>query len=324
MRLDHFLARRTHTADAPPMLAKLSRARLQQLISSEAVLVDAKASSSAAKLRGGERITVRMPPAAPSPLAPCRMPLEILYEDADLIALNKASGVVVHAGAGVHGPTLVQGLLAHCGDLSGIGGVLRPGIVHRLDRDTSGVMVVAKHDRAHVALARQFAQREVLKIYVAVVFGALRPSSGSLETPYGRHPRLRQLFTSKASLLGELSSAQPGSQVRRAVSGYRTVAQAHGLSLLRVKLGTGRTHQIRVHMSDQGHQVVGDRLYGGRLYDRITDPATRLLAEALPYQALHAAKLEILHPISGVTLVLRARLPVSMLDLAEAVAMPLR
>jgi 23S rRNA pseudouridine1911/1915/1917 synthase len=316
LRLDHFLA--TLARDSDPtagFLAQMSRSRIQQLISQGHVRCDAGVLRAATRLRGGEILQLQLPPADPSPLTPVAMPLAILFEDAHMVALNKPAGLVVHAGAGVRGPTLVQGLLAHCKDLSGIGGVLRPGIVHRLDRDTSGVLVVAKHDRAHVALARQFAQREVHKIYLAAVYGRPQPQKDRIDTLYGRHPHRRQLFTSQARLLGDSPN---NSGLRQAVTVYETLAHAGGLSLLRLRLLTGRTHQIRVHLSDRGHPVVNDALYGSRTGQPILLQALQQLVQNLPPQALHAAKLSLRHPHSGAPLTLRAPLPVGMLALSKA------
>jgi 23S rRNA pseudouridine1911/1915/1917 synthase len=316
LRLDLFLATLAQKdAMAAGFLAQMSRSRIQQLIAAGHVHSGAAVLRAATRLRGGETLQLVMPPAAASPLQPVAMPLAILYEDAHMVALNKPVGLVVHAGAGVRGPTLVQGLLAHCADLSGIGGVLRPGIVHRLDRDTSGVLVVAKHDRAHVALARQFAQREVLKIYLAVVYGQPQPPKGRIDTLYGRHPHRRQLFTSKAHLLG---APRDGARLRQAATVYETLSHAGGLSLLRLHLLTGRTHQIRVHLSDRGHPVVGDALYGSAARHPVAPQALQKLVHNLPPQALHAAKLSVRHPHTGAELTLRAPLPVGMLALSKA------
>ncbi|HET6345967.1 MAG TPA: RluA family pseudouridine synthase, partial [Myxococcota bacterium] len=259
------------------------------------------------KLREGQRVEVRIPAPTPSTLVPMAMPLVVLYEDAHVIALDKPAGLVVHPGAGTRGPTLVHGLLAQCGDLSGIGGVTRPGIVHRLDRGTSGVMVVAKHDRAHAGLAEQFSGRTVRKRYLAVVHGAPEPAQATLDTLYGRHPVHRQRFTARVT------------SGKRAVTTYRTVASAWGLAVLDVLLGTGRTHQIRVHLAEAGHPIVGDPLYGGR---RPLPHAPKLVREAfdaLEHQALHAARLELRHPITGAPLRFEAPPPPSWRPLARRI-----
>jgi 23S rRNA pseudouridine1911/1915/1917 synthase len=308
IRLDLFLVQRAQEPGGPEGgdLGGLSRARLQQLIEAAAVLVDGKAAKAALKLQGGERIDIRVPQAAPMALVPHPMPLTVLFEDEHIIGLCKPAGLVVHPGAGTHAPTLVHGLLAHCGDLSGIGGVMRPGIVHRLDRGTSGVMVVAKHDRAHAHLSTQFSSRQVIKTYIAVVLGTPAPAHATVETLYGRHPVHRQRFSSRVT------------SGKTAITTYRTAASAFGLSLLDILLGTGRTHQIRVHLADRGHPVVGDPLYGGRQSARIANPGLRSVVEALTHQALHAACLEFTHPLTGSRLRLEAPVPATWLPLVTA------
>lgn len=293
-RLDRFLASRATAVDSP--LAGLSRSRLQALIGEGRVTVDGARARSAHKLKAFARVTVELPQAEPLDLVPEPMPLEILHEDGDIIVLVKPAGLSVHPGAGRRTGTLVNALLARCDDLSGIGGVTRPGIVHRLDRGTSGVMVAAKHDRAHLALARQFAARTVEKRYVAFVLGTPAPRVATIETAYGRHPTERKRFTSR------LASG------KRALTRYEVVASGGGLSRLEILLGTGRTHQIRVHLADRGHPIAGDALYGGRRYAKLA-PATRAVTETLTHQALHAARLAFVHPVSGVSLCFEAALP---------------
>ena len=308
-RLDAYLAEWTQATEEPPPLKAMSRARLQQLIEQGAVVVNGKPTRPALKLKGGETIEITVPPLEPSRVDPVAMPLEILLEDSDLIVINKPQGLVVHPGAGTHAPTLVHGLLSHCRDLSGIGGVLRPGIVHRLDRGTSGVIVVAKNDASHEALARQFAQRQVLKRYAAVVLGVPEPRTDTIDTVYGRHPTQRARFTSRLAT---------GPATRRAVTRYRVAHQAGGLSFVDIVLGTGRTHQIRVHLADRGHPVAGDPVYGGRHFTRITDLELRQLATNLPEQALHARLLKFSHPKTGELICLEAPLPPLLQVLANA------
>lgn len=294
LRLDAFLVAAGATGSAE--LAGLSRARLQQLIKDGQVRVDDARVKASLRLRGKELIAISI--AAPEPLAltPEPIALDVIYEDEHLIAINKAPGIAVHPGAGVHSGTLVHALLAHCQDLSGIGGVERPGIVHRLDRGTSGVLVVAKNDRAHVALARQFALRQVKKRYVAFVLGAPEPAGGRIETLYGRHPTQRRRFTTHVK------------EGRKAVTEYKTVVSGRDVCELEIELYTGRTHQIRVHFAECGHPVVGDELYGGRNFSRIKDPRLREIAEQLERQALHAARLIVRHPIDGRELIFEAPL----------------
>ncbi len=241
IRLDHFLQEG---------LAGYSRSRLQAWIRDGHVLVDGAARKPSHVLRGGE--TIEVFPQQPPPLRalPEDIPLRILYEDADVVAVDKPAGMVVHAGAGHHAGTLVNALLHRFGSLSGEGGDLRPGIVHRLDRDTSGVLLVARNDVAHRNLARQFAGRTVEKTYLALVHGGVRPDTGRVASPIARDPVRRTRMTSR---LGH---------GRSALTEYRVVRRWDAFTLLEVRIGTGRTHQIRVHLSQIGHPVVGDTLYG--------------------------------------------------------------
>jgi 23S rRNA pseudouridine1911/1915/1917 synthase len=305
LRVDRYLAGEAERlCDGP--LAGMSRSRIKQLLEAAWVTVDGLGVRSSHKLRGGETITVRVPEPEPLDLEPEAIPLDVLFEDGDLIAVAKPAGLVVHPGAGRTRGTLVNALLAHCTDLSGIGGVQRPGIVHRLDKDTSGVIIAAKNDRAHEAIAAQFSRREVVKRYVAFVLGRPRPAAATLDTGFGRHPKHRKRFTSRT---------RGG---KRAVTSYETVASGGGVSRLDVLLGTGRTHQIRVHLSEHGHAIVADPIYGGRQWKRITDRVVREVASRLGRQALHAARLELAHPTTGVALDLVAPLPDDLVQLDDA------
>ena len=244
-RLDQFLTRK---------LSGYSRARIQQWIEGGRVQVEGGPAKASARLRGGERIEVT-PEDRPALAAafPEDLPLQILYEDSDLVALDKPAGMTVHAGAGRREGTLVNALLHHFGQLSEIGGPLRPGIVHRLDRLTSGVILVAKTDSAHLALSRQFAGRQVRKTYVALVHGNFRPAAGGwtrLDMPIRRDRHHRVKMTARAR------------EGRAALTEFRVVSERPGYTLLEVRIGTGRTHQIRVHLATIGHPVVGDTLYG--------------------------------------------------------------
>jgi 23S rRNA pseudouridine1911/1915/1917 synthase len=305
-RLDKSLTRLAKAAALPESWRSASRARWQRLLVAGGVHLDGAVARASTRLRGGERVQLELPPAVPIEARPEPMRLDVLYEDADLIAVNKPAGLAVHPGAGRPDGTLVNGLLHHCRDLSGIGGVLRPGIVHRLDIGTSGVIVVAKHDRAHVQLHAQFAERRAQKLYVAFVLGVPRPAHGSIDTWYGRHPTQRLRFTGRL---------QRG---KRAITVYRVEQSAGGLSEVHVDLRTGRTHQIRVHMAELGHPLAGDGLYGGRQPARVRDGSLRRLVEALRRPALHAWRLTLTHPKSGKALRLEAPWPEDLLDLRAA------
>ena len=240
-RLDNWLHAR---------LPETSRSRIQDWIRSGHVQVNGAASRPSYTLRGGE--TVQVQPAEPPPLHATAedIPLATLYEDADLVAIDKPAGMVVHAGAGVHDGTLVNALLHRFKNLSGVGGALRPGIVHRLDRFTSGVLLVAKHDAAHRALADQFAGREVTKTYLTLVQGEVKSEAGRIERPISRDPVHRTRMTARLA------------DGRAAWSEYEVRRRLNGCTLLEVRIGTGRTHQIRVHLASLKHPVVGDTLYG--------------------------------------------------------------
>ncbi|KAB0671425.1 RluA family pseudouridine synthase [Oryzomonas sagensis] len=265
-----------------------TRATVQRLIEAGNVLVDGKTARASLKVKGGERILVEIPPPQPAEPQPEAIPLEVLYEDADLIVINKAAGMVVHPGAGNSSGTLVNALLAHCRDLSGIGGELRPGIVHRLDKDTSGVLVAAKNDRAHQSLSSQFSVHSVKRIYQALIYGSPKEDTGKIEGIIGRHP------TERVRLSGKAKSG------RHAVTRWRVKERYARVSLVELRLETGRTHQIRVHLSEAGFPLLGDPLYpdGGR-FNNLADTQLRKLITALGRQALHAHTLGFIHPTTG-------------------------
>ncbi len=287
MRFDQYLSKCAESQLGHERVKGLSRTQFQRLIQEGRVLLEGETVKPAAPVYGGETVEISVPEPVPTELVAEEMPLQILFEDEHIVVINKNPGLVVHPGAGHATGTLVHGLLAHCDNLSGIGGQLRPGIVHRLDKDTSGVMVVAKSDQSHSALAEHFAERRVEKHYVAIVVGKPDPQSGTLATFYGRHPTHRTKYTSRIS------------SGRRAVTNYSTSFSAKGLSILDIELQTGRTHQIRVHCADKRHPVLGDRLYGERAISRIVDKDVRAFCETVGRQALHAHRLAFKHPIRG-------------------------
>jgi 23S rRNA pseudouridine1911/1915/1917 synthase len=292
-RLDQFLATR---------LESVSRARVQEMIAGGLVLVNDAPAKASLKLRGGERVSV-LGEAQRAPLKAIaeEIPLEIVYEDDDLAVINKAAGMMVHAGAGASDDarnrgTLVNALLHHMRSLSGVAGALRPGIVHRLDKETSGLIVVAKNDEAHRKLSAQFAAREVKKKYVALVHGWVKKDSGTLAQSISRDPVRRMKMT--ARLEGG----------RTAVTHYRVARRLDTrfgkFSLLDVKIDTGRTHQIRVHVAAMGHPVVGDTVYGAPKLARGKNAVI-----GLGRNFLHAAELEFRHPRTGETISLKSDLP---------------
>jgi 23S rRNA pseudouridine1911/1915/1917 synthase len=270
-------------------LSEFSRARLQEWIKEGRVRVNGAPRRAAQAVREGDRIQVE--PAAPRPLHAVAedIPLRVLYEDADLVAIDKPAGMVVHAGAGVRGGTLVNALLHRFAALSAVGGAERPGIVHRLDRYTSGVLLVARTDAAHRALAAQFARREVEKTYVALVHGGVKQERGRVEKPIARDPRARARMTARLSA------------GRAAWSEYRVARRFAGFTLLEVRIGTGRTHQIRVHLSSIGHPVVGDTLYGAPAKIEGRPPLGRYF--------LHALRICFRQPTTGAPLSVEAPLP---------------
>ena len=241
-RLDHFL---------PAQIPHLSRARIQALIKSGDILVNNATAKPGAKTRPGDRISVDEPPPRPVETLAEVIPIDVIYEDDDLIVINKPAGMVVHPAAGNWDGTLVNALLHHCPALSGIGGEQRPGIVHRLDKETSGCIVIAKNDLAHQGLAAQFAGRKVSKVYLALAAGRFKKTSGTVETSIGRHPVHRKKM---AVLEGRGRSAK---------TDYRVVQELENASLVECILHTGRTHQIRVHLQHLSHPLLGDKLYGG-------------------------------------------------------------
>jgi pseudouridine synthase, rluA family len=279
-RLDLFLVRQ---------LSDFSRSYAQRLIADGQVTVDGTVRKANYKLRGGEEIVCTMPPAEEIEICAEDIPLDILYEDADIIVVNKARGMVVHPAAGIYTGTLVNALLWHCHDLSGINGALRPGIVHRLDKDTSGVMVAAKNDMAHHYLARQIRDKDARREYRAIVYGNIVPRAGVITGDIGRHPTDRK----KMAIVRE--NGKP------ATTHFEVLERFGDYTYVSCRLETGRTHQIRVHMTSIGHPLVGDPKY-----------TMKKNPFAIVGQALHSLSLSLTHPRTGKEMAFTAPLPQDM------------
>lgn len=283
-RLDQYLA---------SALADFSRSRIQKLIEEGSVLVDGKPEKASLRLKGGESIEVSVGEPEPLDVVPEDLPIEIVYQDENLAVVNKPAGMVTHPGAGINRGTLVNALLFRIGDsLAGISGTLRPGIVHRLDKDTSGLIVVAKNDRALIHLQKEIKARKAKRIYYALVEGVMKEDSGTIDRPVGRHPTRRQ----------EMWVVENGRQAR---THFRVLERYHKFTFVELALETGRTHQIRVHMSFSNYPVAGDIVYNRKTTGTLE--ARRKLG--LQGQALHAAQLSFTHPVTGVLLEFEARLP---------------
>jgi 23S rRNA pseudouridine1911/1915/1917 synthase len=290
-RLDTFL-----TAALP----ELSRSQLKKLIADDRVTLAGQPVKASYKLKGGESIQLALPDPVPTATLPEAIPLDIRYEDQDLIVVNKPAGMVVHPAAGHRQGTLVNALLHHCHDLAGIGGELRPGIVHRIDKDTSGILVACKNDAVHRQLADQFKQHSIQRHYLALVHGCPKGEAGRIEQPIGRHPLQRKKMSSRAK------------NAKHAVTRWQLLENypRHRLSLLKLCLETGRTHQIRVHFAERNLPLVRDPLYGSRSKEAtLKDPQLRRLLQQLPGQALHAASLGFVHPRSGKYLEFSCEMP---------------
>lgn len=280
-RLDRFLANRQ---------PDISRSRLQGLVKEGAVLVNGSQAKISYLLKEGDLVNLKIPPPTPLLVEAQDLPLEIVYEDKHLVVINKVAGMVVHPAAGNQDGTLVNALLFHCGDLAGIGGVQRPGIVHRLDQNTSGLLVVAKDDLTHQGLAQQFKEHTIKREYLALVYGRLLPAAGSFQSNIGRHPHQRKKM---ASITKGGKYAKTNYQVLR----YYPVGNC---SLVSLRLETGRTHQIRVHLSEAGYPLVGDQIYAkkGARRNSAAVSGQDFMAK-FPRQALHARSLGFIHPVSG-------------------------
>ena len=277
----------------------LSRSQAKRLIEEGDVLVEGKSARGSRLLKLGETVSLHKPPPVSPEIVPEDIPLDILYEDDSLIVVDKPPGMVVHPAAGNYGGTLVNALQFHCRDLSGIGGVMRPGIVHRLDKGTSGLMVVAKSDEAHRHLSEQFKNRRVSKQYTALVHGNLRQDEGVVDAPVGRHPVERKKMSTKSR------------RGKEAITRWRVLERFGDFTLVEAKIDTGRTHQIRVHLSSLGHPVVGDSVYGGSKRT-VETPEMRAVVKKLTRQALHAGRLSFAHPVTGQEMTFESPLPEDM------------
>jgi 23S rRNA pseudouridine1911/1915/1917 synthase len=283
-----------------------SRNFLAKLITAGKVFVDGSpAQKSSQRVESGQNVTVEVPAATPSSMVSQDLPLTILYEDEDVVVIDKPAGLVVHPAAGHPDQTLVNALLHHVQDLSGIGGELRPGIIHRLDKDTSGVMLIAKHDDAHRKLTGAWNTDAVRKEYLAIVYGTPTDDRGTVDAPIGRDPRDRK----KMAVVPE---------GRRAITDYELIERLRHASLLRCRLRTGRTHQIRVHMKYLGHPIVGDPAYSGPQWRGIPDKKIQRALSSLERQALHAARITFPHPKDGRVMVVESELPPDLREIVNA------
>jgi len=298
-RLDTFLVEN---------LPELSRSQVKKLIASKQILLDGNPAKASYKLKGGEQIQVQLPDPEPVEAVPEAIPLTILYEDSHLVVVDKAAGMVVHPAAGHARGTLVNALLHYCDDLAGVGGELRPGIVHRIDKDTSGLLVATKNDQAHQHLAAQFKAHSVRRSYLALICGNLQGRSGTFDQPIGRHQQQRKKMSSNTR------------QGKRAVTHWqlRQKYSADQLALVECRLETGRTHQIRVHFAEANLPLLGDPLYGGRQrLKNMADDKLRLLVVQLPGQALHAKTLGFVHPATGEYLEFSSRPPAAFMAIID-------
>jgi 23S rRNA pseudouridine1911/1915/1917 synthase len=313
-RVDHYLAR---------LYSNYSRALFQKAIEGHAVLVNGLPTKSGRKLRVNDILSIRLPELPDQTLPPEDIPLEIVFEDAALVVINKPAGMITHPGKGNYGGTLAGALQFHFDSLSDVAGSLRPGIVHRLDRDTSGLLIVAKDNQVHHRLSGQFERREVQKEYRAIVWGVIDRDSDLIETHMRVNPQARE----------KMMVCEPGGKARHAVTSYEVLERFYDFTYVRLLPRTGRTHQLRVHMRHLGHPIVADRLYGGR-----TGLARTYLAESAPRQrqgretqpagdgtdlliarqALHAHRLAFRHPVSGAPVEFEAPLPPDIQDTLDA------
>lgn len=295
-RIDQFLAETD---------LNLSRSQAKHLIEQKHILLNHRPAKPSARLKPGDTISATLPTPKPLSIAPEPIPLNILYEDDSIIAIDKPSGMVVHPAPGNPSGTLVNALLYHCKDLSGINGALRPGIVHRLDKETSGVMVVAKNDGAYHHLTRQFKNRTVKKVYLAIAYGDMKQKEGLIDAPIGRHPDQRKKMTTRSK------------KGRVALTRWKVLERFEAFTLLEIYPETGRTHQIRVHLSAIGHPLLGDPLYGRK--KAVQDLKWRECIKRMNRQALHAHRLELDHPQTGERVLFVAPIPQDMKETLECI-----
>jgi 23S rRNA pseudouridine1911/1915/1917 synthase len=295
-RLDRYIA---------SCISDCSRSIATHLIRTGKIRVQGMVRKPGYRVKTGDEISGCIPPPEPVLFKPEPIPIEILHEDDEIIVINKQPGIVVHPAPGHHSGTLVNALLHHCPRLNGIGGALRPGIVHRLDKDTSGVLVVAKNDRAHIHLSRQFKSRRVKKEYLALVYGKMEPDSGSVSLPIGRHPVDRKKMSTNSR------------KCRVAETMWQTRERFELASLIEVNLKTGRTHQIRVHCAAIKHPVMGDKVYGPRKRGKNVTYNKNLI-ESIPRQMLHAWRIGLTHPVTEKMVSFEAPIPSDMQTILNA------
>ena len=288
-RLDQWLRAR---------LPELSRTRIKTLVDGGHVRVDGRARKAAHRLRPGERVEAEIPPPPPEEMVAEPIPLRIVFEDEHLLVVDKPAGMVTHPGAGRPTGTLAAAALAHAPEMAGVGGPRRPGIVHRLDKGTSGLIVLAKTQRAYEALTAQLARRSVSRRYACLVHGRLAPAAGVVDKPIARDPRSRVRM-----------AVAPVGKGKRAVTHFRVLERFPAVTLVECRLETGRTHQIRVHLASLGHPLLGDETYGPRGQGRLADPDLAALVAGLGGVALHAAGLAFAHPVTGVPCEFSSPLP---------------
>ncbi|MCF8053684.1 MAG: RluA family pseudouridine synthase [Deltaproteobacteria bacterium] len=295
-RVDVFLAKH---------LPQFTRSRIKTLSLTGALKVSGKTARASCRLSAGDVVELSAPEPVASNIKPVKMPLRIIFEDDAIIVIDKPVGVVTHPACGHYDDTLINGVLFHSPTLSGVGGVLRPGVVHRLDKNTSGIIVFAKSDRAHQMLAMQFKERQVEKRYLCLVFGNPSNDVGEIDFPIGRHPRERQRMSAS------------GKRAKGALTIWKVLERLPFCTLLEVEIKTGRTHQIRVHLSASGYPVIGDAVYGKPNFNAVANTAIREALRAFPRQALHSHSLSFVHPISCERVAFSSPLPADIASLRK-------